>query len=143
LIGAVRRLCPRRLLTANLLERRQVIPHDVTQHIVRDTLVFMARHVADGGNLRLWNFRMTGFQLVAEMPAGLGDDFDPALDQQRLRLSGPKASIVTPAISLRISPIASMMSASRGTGDGGAIKTLVEPRPRSARAEPGASCDAS
>jgi hypothetical protein len=45
---------------------------------------------------------------------------------------------VTPAISLRISSMASMMSVGRGIGDDSAIRTLAAPRPRSARGEPDA-----
>ena len=91
---------------------------------VRDTLVFMSEHVADGGNFRPWNFReMPRSRLASEMIS------IPRWTSQRLRLSGSKASIVTrhSRHSQRISSIASMMSASRGTGDGGAIKTPVEP----------------
>ena len=44
-------------------------------------LVIMAQHVADAGNLRPRNFRVPRFQIVAEMAAGLGDDFNAALDQ--------------------------------------------------------------
>ncbi len=58
----------------------------VPEHIVRNMLVIVAQHVADAGNLRPWNFRMPGFQLVAEMPAGLGNDLDAALDQPPLAL---------------------------------------------------------
>jgi len=84
----------------------------------------MSEHVADGGNFRPWNFReMPRSRLASEMIS------ISRWTSQRLHLSGPKASIVTrhSRHAQRISSIASIMSASRGTGDGGAIKTPVEP----------------
>jgi hypothetical protein len=62
---------------------------------VRDTLVFMSQHVADGGNFRAWNFRETGFQLVPRSRLASEMISIPRWTSQRLRLSGPKASIVT------------------------------------------------
>src|SRR6267154_1133045 len=48
----------------------------------------MAQHVAYPGNLRPWNFWMPGFQLVAQVPASLGDDLNAALDQPTLAFVG-------------------------------------------------------
>src|ERR1700746_374460 len=49
-------------------------------------LVFMAQHVADAGNLRPRNFRVPGFELIAEMTARFRDDFNAALDQPAFAL---------------------------------------------------------
>ena len=49
-------------------------------------LVFMAQHVADGGDLRPRNFRVPGLELVTQTPAGLGDDFNATLDEPALAL---------------------------------------------------------
>ena len=51
----------------------------------------MAQHITDPGNLRSRNFRVPGFQVFAQMPAGLGDDFNPALNQLALALIGFQA----------------------------------------------------
>src|ERR1700730_5166903 len=102
---------PIQLLAADLLQRRQVVTHHMPQHIVRNVLVIMAQHVADPRDLRPRYFWMPGFQLVGQVTAGLGDDFNAALDEPALA----PVRFVTPTISLRISSTASMMSVRRGT----------------------------
>ena len=42
----------------------------------------MAQHIADPCDLRPWDFWVPGFQLVAQMPARLGDDLNAALDRR-------------------------------------------------------------
>jgi hypothetical protein len=70
-------LLPRQLLAADFLQGRRVVTHHAPQHIVRDMLGIVAQYISDAGNLRPRNVRVPGFQLVAEMTAGFGDDFNP------------------------------------------------------------------
>jgi hypothetical protein len=111
--------------------------HDAPQHIVGDPLVLMAQYIANARHFRPRNFRMLAFHLIVQMPAGLRDDFDAALDQPSLAYVGFQAQFTG------ISSTASMMSVRRAIGDGAGIRISAAPSPRSARAELDASCAAS
>ena len=58
------------------------------QDVVGQALIVMADDVADTGNLRPGYLRVPCFQLRVEMAAGLGDDFDAALDEPAFALVG-------------------------------------------------------
>ncbi len=91
--------------------------HRVPQHVVCDILIFVPQHVPDPRHLRPRNSGCRVFiaggnrRLASEMISM------PRSTSQRLRRSASKASSVTPAISLWMSSIASMMSVRRDTGE--------------------------
>jgi len=61
--------------------------HDAPQHIVSNALVLMAQHIAYPATFD-HGFPVPGFQLVAQMPARLGDDLNAALDSPTLAFVG-------------------------------------------------------
>lgn len=50
----------------------------------RNLPVFVPQDVPDGGNLRPWDFGISGLQGVGQAAAGLGHNFDPALNDPLL-----------------------------------------------------------
>ena len=72
------------LFAADPSKLRQVFPDEFPHHRRCDALAIVAEHIADACYLRPWNFRVPGFQLVGQMPAGLGNDFDAAFHQPAL-----------------------------------------------------------
>src|SRR5438445_4561647 len=74
----------RKFNLANLLQYGQVNLHQFLHDWRRDILVTVAQYIADPRHFVPRNFWMTGFQLIAEMPACLGNNQDAALDQPLL-----------------------------------------------------------
>src|SRR5271167_3626138 len=61
------------------------------EHVRGEALIFVPQDIADAGHLRPWNFWMPGFQVVAHMTAGLGDNFKASFHQPTLAPVGLKS----------------------------------------------------
>jgi hypothetical protein len=75
------------------------------------------------------------------MPTGFGDDLNASLDQPTLAFTGFQAP-ERHACQFAADKLDGLYDVSerRAIADGAGIRTLATPRPRSARAEPDASC---
>ena len=78
-----------------------------------NALVFVTQHIPDPRHLCPRDLGMPALELVRQTPAGFGNGFDVTLHQPALAPVAFEASIVTPAISVRMRSIASRISVSR------------------------------
>ena len=72
------------LIAADFVERREIVVHERPHDLGGDAFVVVAQHIADSGYLASWDLRMARFEIVGQMAACLGDDFDATLNEPLL-----------------------------------------------------------
>jgi hypothetical protein len=68
----------------------QVFPHEFPHDGSGNAFAVVAQHVADASDLRPWDMRVPGFEVIGQTTAGLGYDLDTAFNQPLFLLIGFK-----------------------------------------------------
>src|SRR5438874_584011 len=127
---------------ADFVQKWQIVSRHPPQHVRGDALILVPQDIADAGHLRPRNLWVAGLQLVAQMTAGLGDNFKASFDQPTLAPVGLK-SIECDACRFVADVLDGFDDIGEPWDERRHSKRQATPRPRSAPAKPDADWHAS